>query len=405
MIKNITKINNLCLGCGICHYAGLDLKYKSSKGRFVPEFKGVNTAVLNEAYQVCPAVGYDIVTRGAELYHVNSDIQYQFELGFFHDAFLVRSLRPKILERASSGGIITELLLFLLQEKLVDKVLVTKFIYTHNGPRTKTYLTNDCNEIVKAQGSKYCPVNMDEAIDEIKKCQNTIAIVAPPCYIAGFRNIQRSDVEFQKKIKYTIANFCGGYKDYRNIKALAKKYSIDNKDITEFRFRGEGQPGSMLFKTPHKEIRIPYPLYVGKTGYSKILRCHLCVDATGELADFACGDAWLNNTPDHSNPWSIVICRTDQASGIIKQMKEMKFIDSEGVSVKDIIESQKGNIVSKKYRQQSRIQLYKRLFYRIPNISEGYKKGSSSIRTEIKVFIMHKLRLILQYGGFFNYFR
>ncbi|WP_423127234.1 Coenzyme F420 hydrogenase/dehydrogenase, beta subunit C-terminal domain [Gaoshiqia sp. Z1-71] len=405
MIKDITKINNLCLGCGICHYAGLELKYKSSRGRFIPQFKGVNAAVLREAYQVCPSVGYDIVSRGTELYNVGSDIQYQLELGFFHKAFLVRSLRPKILKRASSGGIITELLLFLLREKLVDKVLVTKFVYTHNGPRTKTYLTDNYDEIVKSQGSKYCPVNMDEAIDEIKKSQNTIAIVAPPCYIAGFRNIQKSDVEFQRKIKYTIANFCGGYKDYRNIDALAKKYAIDSKDIIEFRFRGEGQPGNMLFKTSRKEVRIPYPLYVGQTGYSKILRCHLCVDATGELADFACGDAWLNHTPDSSNPWSIVICRTHQATGIIGQMKEMRVIQNEGISVKDIIESQKGNIKSKKYRQQSRIKLYKRLFYRIPYINEGYKKESSSVRTEMKVFILHKLRLMLQYVGFFNYFR
>ncbi len=56
------------------------------------------------------------------------------------------------MENASSGGVIPELLFYLLDKKIVDYVVVTKFEYTENGPITKTVLTkNREGEIIRAK--------------------------------------------------------------------------------------------------------------------------------------------------------------------------------------------------------------------------------------------------------------
>ncbi len=60
--------------------------------------------------------------------------------------------------------------------------------------------------------------------------------------------------------------------------------------------RGGGHPGSMLMKdNNNNQFKVSYKDYGGYSGYTKILRCHLCVDATGELADISLGDrGWEN---------------------------------------------------------------------------------------------------------------
>src|SRR5207253_2222534 len=112
--------------------------------------------------------------------------------------------------------------------------------------RTVCILAGSRAEILQSQGSKYCPVDLSVAITEIKNNDHRVAIIGTPCQIAGIRNIQKIDPVFSKKIFLTIANFCGGFKSYDNINIIAKRKGINPNKIGFFRFRGNGQPGSML---------------------------------------------------------------------------------------------------------------------------------------------------------------
>ena len=62
------------------------------------------------------------------------------------------------------------------------------------------------------------------------------------------------------KVIITIGNFCGGIKSYDNISLLAKRKGINPTSINFFRFRGNGQPGSMLIKdNSGRATEVPYP--------------------------------------------------------------------------------------------------------------------------------------------------
>lgn len=391
--------NELCLGCGICTYYGYSVLYDRKKGIHKPLLEKKVDDTLTDIYDICPGKGYKINKMGKEL--CDSD-NYCIELGYYLKNYMLHSSNEVVLNNASSGGIITEILMYLLKNKIVDKVLVTKFIYSENGPVAKAFLTDKVSEIYLSQGSKYCPVDISTSLRQIIDFDDSVAIVLPPCYVAAIRRLQIYDNALKSKIKFIISNYCGGYKDYRQINYLIKKYGFDLKTVEYFRFRGGGQPGSMIIKSPNKQISIKYPLYMGETGYSKMLRCHFCVDATGELSDISCGDAWLDYALKDKYPWSVITTRTKNGDNVIRKMIDYGIIISKNISLNEVIESQKININSKKYRQSTRRRIYRSIGFKLPDFDGGYKKEYTSIMTEVIVFFKHRLNYIMQKAGLYR---
>lgn len=345
------------------------------------------------AFDICPGKGYKIIGDAERLYE---SAKCDLELGRSYNQYAAFSNDAEILANASSGGIMSQIAVFLLERNLVDRVLTTHFTYV-SGPRTLCILAKSKGDIIRSQGSKYCPVDLSLAIREIKSNNYRVAIIGTPCQIAGIRNIQNRDQSFSDKLVLTIANFCGGIKSYNNIDLLAERQHIKPTAVKFFRFRGNGQPGSMLIEDSYgKTAEVPYPKYVGLNGLSKHLRCHLCVDATGELADIACGDAWLPRFLQDEHPWSIIVTRNKSADDLIKKMIDDQSITISGITTDEIKLSQRENLTSKKVRQKSRYYLYRTLGYQLPQFDGGYFDNSIDLLTELKVFSKHKVKQLLE---------
>lgn len=399
-IRQVVK-SGLCMGCGLCTIdkATQGMRYGCKNDCLVP--KNDNVANNSIANQICPGMGYDIKSDAEVLF--SQEAKYSIPLGYVHSLCATHSVSQEVLANASSGGIITQLLVYLIEKKIVDYVSVTQFFCDKEGVHTRTFLTNKREEILKAQGSKYCPVNFDGLVEELHSREGRVAVMATPCVIAGLRAIEQQPDYLKAEIKLHIANFCGGYKSFRNIRRLAEIHKVDYHNLRDFRFRGEGQPGSLRFvEKSGKTASTPYPLYVGLNGYSKMLRCHLCPDATGELADIACGDAWIPRFKNDPATWSMVICRNKVTADIMEQMAKEGLIVTERVTHEEVEQSQCQNLASKKTRQLARMKLYARLGYAIPNFnSQGYSLEASSMKTEWTVYLKHKLTLWAERAGIY----
>lgn len=398
---------NLCLGCGLCtlnlnEEHKIEMHYSNNRGYSLPKINNINSLNAQIGFDACPGKGYKIDSLAKE-YKFGD--QYNEDLGLFDNIFSVTSTDSKILENAASSGIMTTILDYMIKSSIIDKAIVTKFDYMESGPIASPILTKEYNELLNAQGSKYCPVDFSQVLKELKenKGKNSYAFVGTPCQIASLRYIQKNIQNLG--IKYFIGNFCGGFKSYNNLKRLININKINPADVNYFRFRGGGQPGSMKIKTSKNISEVPYPEYVKMTGYSKVKRCHFCVDATAELADFSCGDAWLPEFLKTKNPTSIVITRTREATTLLEQMTNLKLISSDFLSPEKTIQSQLANIETKKYRQRGRIKLYKLLGQKLPELKEGFRiNGKYSMILESRVFISHRLKLLAEKTGLFYYF-
>ncbi|HLN56059.1 MAG TPA: Coenzyme F420 hydrogenase/dehydrogenase, beta subunit C-terminal domain [Bacteroidales bacterium] len=399
-IREVVK-SGLCVGCGLCSFSDAigGTTFSKKHDHYIPLITDEN--YLDKlAYEICPGKGYNIVESSGERF---PDTQYDTELGHIYGNYAVCSTDPEILKNASSGGIMSHAAIFLLESGIVDRVLTTHFKYD-SGVKTMCILASSRRDILASQGSKYCPVDLSEAVKEIKNNYYRVAVIGTPCQIAGIRNIQKIDRKFDEKIVITIGNFCGGIKRFSNINLIASRKGIDPSGINYFRFRGNGQPGSMkISDTSGRSVEIAYPKYVGLTGISKHLRCHLCVDATAELADLACGDAWLPRFLEDANPWSVVITRNKIADDLIKEMKKRNLIKVQEITPDEIRTSQHENLTSKKKRQKSRYFLYKKLGFKIPAFDGGYHDTPIDVLTEMRVFTKHKVRSLLEKMHLFGF--
>ena len=388
-ISNVVKAR-LCVSCGACCYisSGDSVKMNFSKRHFMD----IPFVMKEEqkSFDVCPGKGYDIFELGNE--NSNGIKDYDIDLGFVDEKWAIHSNNPTILENASSGGIMTTIASYLLENNLVNGIVATKFEYGLKGPRPVGIIATTLDELIACQGSKYTTVNHERVLLQAKSFRGTLAYIGTPCQIAALRMIQGVDDHLKQKIRYTLGNFCGGIKDNRELLMQIKRHGFTPESITQFRYRGGGQPGSMLLRDNKGKVATHcYPDYNYVTGYKKLKRCRLCVDATAELADFACGDAWLDKYRNSVLPWSIILTRNKEASGIVSTMIMQKLVTASHITIEEIKLSQKSNLQSKKYRTHSRIALYKLLRIETPVIESGFHKTNSNIKFELKVLLSHTI--------------
>lgn len=380
--------HDLCIGCGLCSLSsGVEMIQKG--GRIVPSSIVENDVVEKS----CPAKGYDLKNMGNELF---GEVRYRYEIGYYRKIKLAHSSDAEILKNASSGGVMTQIALFMLSAKIVDGVISNRFVYAKDTVRTETYIATCLEDLVCGQGSKYCPTSTLAVLSKLDKDKKYL-LIGTPCQIAGFRKFSSFHTEYKDIIPYTIANFCGGYRDFRELDYFVKEIAHIHT-VTKFRHRGGGQPGSMLIEGENGEcFKYPYPDYAKISHVVKNERCTLCMDATGELADFSCGDAWLKKM-DKLNPWSIIVARSSAAESILKKMQEHgELIFREDVSEDDLIYSQKSNITSKKYRQYNRIKARNLLLLLSPIWHDEFPIRQGSVIGEFRIIIAKKKTNIINW--------
>lgn len=381
-LKNIKQTikHNLCIGCGLCT-VDKNISMKLLNGMFCPD-RITESTIIDDS---CPAKGYNLLEEGQKLF---GNIQHCSELGYYRKISVVRSTSSTILENASSGGIITQIAASMLSKHIVDGVITNRFYYKDSTVRSEVYVASTEKELLDGQGSKYCPTSTLSILNQLNPNKKYL-LIGTPCQIAGFRKYSEREQEFKTIVPYTIANFCGGFRDYREL-----DYFVNNlahiRYVSFFRHRGGGQPGSMLIKgTKGERFQYPYPDYSKLSPIIKNERCSLCMDATGELADFSCGDAWLEQK--QNGPWSIVLARSEFALTFLQELtRDGSITLGDEINESQVIASQISNITSKKYRQYKRIKVRDSLIMFSPCWYGNFPIKDGYYLQELKIILSKK---------------
>jgi coenzyme F420 hydrogenase subunit beta len=377
----------------------IEMWYREKSGIFYPKiFVSDRDKEIRQALDLCPGKGYPIIKLSRVF--EGGNCSRSMELGTWRSAWAAHSTSSEILEYASSGGVMTAIAHFLIAEKEIDGVVVTGMEYGSHGPRPKAFIARNLQELCSAQGSKYCPSPSLLAISDATSAKGRFAFIGTPCQIAALRMMQERSQRLREKFPFVLGSFCGGFRDLRETDALIKREGFAPGDVVEFRYRGGGQPGSMIIRDK-KGITAerPYPQYSRRTGFVKHRRCRMCIDATAELADFSCGDAWLPRFLKSEEPWSIVMARSLKAAEIIKVMRQRNLLATGDISEDEIKKSQYDNLNSKKTRQAARRRLYSALGFVVPEFDGGFPQGENGLGFELRVLMAHlTLNTIEQLG-------
>ena len=289
MAKGFEKVlkNDLCAGCGLCSsvFSEVSLEY-NSKGYIRPTDVKLSEKEDKLFQSFCP--GYSIK------HELGSVKDYVW--GSQEDVVLAYSENKEVRHSASSGGVITAMLLFLLEKGYVDAVIHTGV--SKENPLLNSVIISETRESIVANlGSRYSPSaplqNIAQLLDENK----TYAFVGKPCDVGALRMYSQVDERVKKKVPYVLSFFCAGVPSIEGTKKLLENFDVKAEEVESLRYRGEGWPG--MTKIVTKDDRVFTMKYDDSWG--KILnrylqrRCKVCIDGIGEFADLVCGDGWFGD--------------------------------------------------------------------------------------------------------------
>ena len=164
-----TVKNHLCLGCGICAEAcpTHSIKMKIVHGEWRPvinESTCLNDKGCNKCYKVCSGVGLDIKKYADELY-AEAECNDRY-IGKYERLYTGWSCDNDIRRTANSGGLVSSILIYLLDNKYIDGAVVTR--YSAEAPlKTEAFIATTPEEILVAKGSKYAPVQLSETLNKV----------------------------------------------------------------------------------------------------------------------------------------------------------------------------------------------------------------------------------------------
>jgi coenzyme F420 hydrogenase subunit beta len=352
----------LCLGCGTC--AGVcptrAIKMKASDGLFMPE---VSREVCNECQlcsKSCPGGSVDF---GVLKQRIFSRKLEHSSVGNYSNIFTGYSNDDQIRFDSSSGGILTQLLIFALENKMIDGAIVTR-MRKDNPLEPESFIARTREEIVDASGSKYCPVATNACLDQVLKEDGRFAIVGLPCHLHGVRKAEALLRPLEKRIVLHFGLLCSHTVDFAGTYFLLKKLGIEKDEVSRISYRGGGWPGSMSIKKRNaSEVRLPlvgswhayWPLF--SSFFFTPMRCTMCPDQAAELADISFGDAWLPELKQEKRGVSIIISRTDIGQNLIDRAVSAKAITLNPVNVDKVLKSQFVNMKFKKDDLRFRLSL------------------------------------------------
>ena len=238
----------------------------------------------------------------------------------------------KIRFKASSGGTLTALCLFLLETGKVDGI-----VHTAENPSnpidTITTLSTCSEEIVTHSGSRYSPSAPLKSIHDYISDGKKYCFVGKPCDVASLRNLMESDDRFKKTFVILLSFFCAGAPSITANETLLMKMGTNLKNCSSLRYRGDGWPGyaTAIDNRGHKFSLDYRSAWRDTLGRAIRPVCRFCIDGIGEMADIVCYDAWYMDKDkkpifDEAQGRNGVFCRTIRGESIFNEAVEKGYV-------------------------------------------------------------------------------
>lgn len=282
-----------------------------------------------------------------------SDSTQEYYLGKFKSCRIGYSLQENIRKGAASGGIISTTLVHLLEAGEIQGALVTKTKVENGKLGYETFIATTPEEILSAQTSVYYDVPVLEKLDEVRKFNGKVAIVALPCQLKILGLMMKRDSELKEKLTFTIGVFCG-HISKRNLvlDVLEKKKGIKESEIKEFRFRKGHWRGKMhVWLKNGEKVEFPFSDY---STYQNLFldsadRCVACNDHTAEYADMSCGDVWDYSYKKLGKKHNAIVVRSERAEEIVDEMLGRNKVLLEQVVPEKIFKAQSRSLIYHKH--------------------------------------------------------
>ncbi len=271
--------------------------------------------------------------------------------------------------RGSSGGMTSWMAEELLVRNLVDAVVHVhpSGSSTSSSPLFSYDVARSSQEVRNGAKTRYYSVDFSDAILQVIKNGDRVAVIGVPCFIKAARHLAASDAAFGACMKYGIALICGHMKSAGFAESLAWQSGIRPNDLkaVDFRKKLPGRPATRYgFEAVNRAsddvVTRPMSDLVGRNwdgGYFKLKACEFCDDVVGECADIALGDAWLKRYTKDYQGTNVVIVRNPLMLDILTQAQQAGAITLDPLTPDEAIMTQSAGFRDRREGLQYRLAL------------------------------------------------
>lgn len=391
-IKKTLKAD-LCTGCGICEGAcptgAISTIVKN--GNFRPKINEKKCINCGRCVKACPGLGVDLV--GLANKYQSDTANYNKMVGRYEKCFTGYSNDYEVRYHSASGGMVSQFLIWLLENGKIDGAIVTKF--DHDNPLlVKTFIATTHEEIISARSSKYAPITLNRVAQDIKAASGSrYVVVGLPCHIQGMRKLMEIDKKLRDKVIGLFGIYCSCGRTFYLTDYVFKERGIQKNKITYFQYRDEGCLGKMVVKVPQKEANTirainnnsESVLYkkdvVYKEHYQSYYhplrsffiprRCLFCIDHYAELADVCFGDIHIKPYSDDKVGVNSIIVKNKRWLNLLKECSASGVVHLDDVSFQTISDSQRMSF-KKKGRNGAFVNICKNFGWVFPEYNVNY---------------------------------
>ena len=352
--------SGLCNRCGTC--VGLSdgkIRFTDRTGKYLPHIEDDPDGKHNYGLlQYCSGKGFDFPEQSKRIY--GKDTPYSVFTGAYKNIYIGHSNDESIRMLSASGGIISAILIWLLEKGRIDGAVVLGM--SEEEPwLTKPFIATSKEEILSAAQSKYIISSVNEILTEMERFQGKLAYIGLPGQVQSIRLLQEARHPSVKNIEYIFGPFYGNTLHFSSVKSFLRSYKErDYRKIRKLYFRHGEWPGNMRIELEsgriielqkfHANYLIPFHIMKNSL---------LCTDLSNEFTDISGGDAWAPVYEERGKGFSIVLSRSKKGQAILDEMiKEGKLVldlidESEAISMHshgyDL--KKRGTFIRMKYRR------------------------------------------------------
>ncbi|MEZ4753143.1 MAG: Coenzyme F420 hydrogenase/dehydrogenase, beta subunit C-terminal domain [Bdellovibrionota bacterium] len=389
----------LCHRCGSCvgicptGVLGLD-------DQEFPEVKNLSACTdCDLCVKVCPGDEFDYEQRFQEKFNRPAELKNTH--GHFEKAVIAYSTQDDLQEKSTSGGLVTGLLLHLIDTGQIDGAIV---IASDENVlwKGKPIVARTREEILSTVKSKYAISPTNSVFSEIREIPGKYALVGLPCQIHGFEKAAQLDERIRERVVLTIGLFCHAAIEHEAFEIIWESLGDKGPQAEQFISRIGKHPGAPHLKLTDGSL---YPVYFGdKSGFRpssmemiNILyrlytppRCLTCFDALSEFADISVGDPWMpppEDDVDFYKGWSFGLIRTERGMRAYQELLSKDKIVSKEVTVKEALNCNSHMSSEKRWRAFRVMETHKRQGKSVPAYGDFDKEfpkhsGFQFVKTE-----------------------
>ncbi|MBD2090271.1 Coenzyme F420 hydrogenase/dehydrogenase, beta subunit C-terminal domain [Microcoleus sp. FACHB-1515] len=255
-------------------------------------------------------------------------------IGAYRQIFTGYASDPGVRRRGASGGVISRVLIHLLESGQIDGAIVLQ--QGLHDPETATpIIATTRADILAAAQSVYAVTPMLTLLPEMEKFAGRLAFVGLPEQVTALRMLQAAGHPAAQKVVFVAGPYTGTNMYAGAVRAFLRMQGVeDSIAITALQWRAGEWPGYLRVETADgrefKAQKFYYnyliPFYISRN-------CQITPDFTNEATDLSVGDAWSPAFEQAGGGHSVVVARSELAEKILAQMQAADELHLESIAL------------------------------------------------------------------------